>query len=423
MTRKKGCGPFFVLAAALVAACGKKGPPLPPLVKLPQPPASFSASRRASTVDLQFTVPSANTDGTRPANVTRVEVYGFTGAPNLSDQLLLKHGTRIGVVPVKAPRDPNAAVDPEDEEASAEDAELEGTGLDQGAVAHVDESLADAVLKPVILPAQNDDAAVPRESHAQALLGPPPNVPSRTYVSVGISKRGRKGPLSKRVFVPLIPPPPPPAAPTITYDERAISVSWPALAAPAAAAEDIAGALPSRVIGPPPPSFAYNVYEVPPPARGSAGAETPGTLLTKTPTADPTFTDSRVEWDAERCYAVRTVETINDLSVESVASPAACEKLVDTFPPAPPKGLTAVASVGAISLIWQPNDEQDLAGYVVLRGAAPGTNMERITPGIIQEATFKDTVPPGVPYVYFVQAVDKAGNVSKPSASAEEMAR
>ena len=70
---------LIVVSLCFMVACGKKGPPLPPLVKLPVAPAELTAARRADTVDLQFTVPSANTDSSRPANVARVDVYGFTG--------------------------------------------------------------------------------------------------------------------------------------------------------------------------------------------------------------------------------------------------------------------------------------------------------------------------------------------------------
>ena len=95
-----------LLAAALAAGCGKKGPPLPPLIKLPAPPADLTAQRRGSKVDLQFTVPGANTDGTRPANVERVEVYGFTGPATVTDDQLLKHGTKVASLRTKTPRDP-----------------------------------------------------------------------------------------------------------------------------------------------------------------------------------------------------------------------------------------------------------------------------------------------------------------------------
>ena len=68
------------LASLIVPACGKKGPPLPPLIKLPTAPSDFTAERRGGVVDLRFLVPSANTDNTRPANIARVDVYATLSA-------------------------------------------------------------------------------------------------------------------------------------------------------------------------------------------------------------------------------------------------------------------------------------------------------------------------------------------------------
>ena len=65
-------------AFLVVTGCGKKGAPLPPLVKLPVAPENVVAERRGDVVDLQFTVPATNTDGTRPANVSRAEAYAVT---------------------------------------------------------------------------------------------------------------------------------------------------------------------------------------------------------------------------------------------------------------------------------------------------------------------------------------------------------
>jgi hypothetical protein len=90
------------------------------------------------------------------------------------------------------------------------------------------------------------------------------------------------------------------------------------------------------------------------------------------------------------------------------------------FPPKPPTGLQAIASEGAISLIWEPNTEKDLAGYIVLRAVAPSGTMAPVTPKPIQATTLRDPVQPGVRYVYAVQALDKAGNTSAPSSRSEE---
>ena len=76
-----------------------------------------------------------------------------------------------------------------------------------------------------------------------------------------------------------------------------------------------------------------------------------------------------------------------------------------------------------ITLIWEPSAEKDLAGYVVLRAAAPGGDLQPITREPIIDASFKDVVPAGVRYVYAVRAVDKSGNVSAISDRVEESAR
>jgi len=96
-------------------------------------------------------------------------------------------------------------------------------------------------------------------------------------------------------------------------------------------------------------------------------------------------------------------------------------------PPAAPKNLAAVASEGAINLIWEANTEGDLAGYMVLRApAVEGGKLVPITPAPIKETTFRDTkVRAGVRYAYVVVAVDTATpqNVSAQSNRVEETAR
>ena len=146
--------PVIALAAgALIAAgCGKKGPPLPPLVKLPVAPSGVTAARRATSVDVTVTLPASNTDGTRPANVARVDVYAITGPlGNATEDALTAYGTKIGSVAVKAPRDPNLTVDVDDPDSDIEPPE--GRGFDQGATTHVLDAgtrlVATSLLPPV----------------------------------------------------------------------------------------------------------------------------------------------------------------------------------------------------------------------------------------------------------------------------------
>jgi hypothetical protein len=360
-----------------MVACGRKGPPLPPLVKRPVAPAGLTAVRRANTVDLQFTVPGANTDNTRPANVARVDVYAFTGPATVPEADVLRLGTRVASVAVKAPRDPDVTFDPGDPEQFEGDVDPpEGEGLDQGATARVQETLA-----------------VPAPAPAAAATPVPP--PVRTYVGVGITTNGRPGPASARAAVPLVPPPPVPAKPGVTYAENAVTVQWPL--APDGGTK-----------------LRYHVYEV------AGPSETP---LTKTPVAEPKYEDSRMDWGATRCYSVRSVETVDKLTVESEATEPVCVDLVDTFPPAAPKELQAVASEGVINLIWDANAEPDLDGYYLLRGPAPGDELVPVTTAVIRETAYQDRVPSGMRYVYALQAVDRFGNLGPISERIEETAR
>lgn len=400
----------------LMTGCGKSGPPLPPLVKLPAPPGDLLAERRGGSVDLQFTVPNANTDGSRPANVERVEVYAITTTAAITDDDIVRHGTRVATVDVKAPKDPDRTVSPDDADAEVEPPE--GSGLDQGAVARVAESLDANVRVPVEPPPEHKRKGNGRRVDDGPLLGPGTAPLSRTYLVLGFSTRGRKGPPSKRATVPLVPAPPAPGQPSIAYNESAVTVRWPAVTLSGMVQQpDTADVLPSTPIGMPLPTVAYHVYDVSP----EQTAET-STKLTTMPMAEARFEDTRMTWGARRCYTVRAVEVINNLAIEGDAADVQCTTLVDTFAPAAPKGLQAVANQGSISLIWDPNGEKDLAGYLVFRGTQ-GVAPQQVTPAPIEQAMLNDSVPQGVPYTYVVKAIDKAGNVSPPSPEVQGMAR
>ena len=405
-------------SAVFFVACGKKGPPLAPLVKLPSPPTDLTAERRGDAVDLQLTIPATNSDGSHPANISSMDVYGVTlppvaPVPPLTDQQLLKLATKVASTPVKAPKDPNDTVEEDDPDEAAEP--LEGKGLDQGAVTRAHETLTPAMLTAVEMPKASKRAKAADLSSSGPLVGAPAGPALRSYFTAGVTTRGKNGPLSKRVTVPLLPPPPAPGTPALSYGETAITVTWPPVAAgPTAQAADADEVLPSTPIGVARPVIAYNVYDAsgPEPVR-----------LTEKPIAEPKFVDPRVTWGEKRCYVARTAETVSGTSIESEASPQVCETLVDTFPPAAPKALQAVPSDGTINLIWEPNTESDLAGYLVLRATAPGDDLQPLTPQPIPDPSFKDTVPAGVRYVYAVKAVDKAGNVGPLSNRVEETAR
>jgi predicted small lipoprotein YifL len=71
---------FASLAVILTfAGCGKKGPPLAPMVRIPAPVPTIQAHRVGSDAFITLTIPNTNIDRSLPVDIGRVEIYGYTG--------------------------------------------------------------------------------------------------------------------------------------------------------------------------------------------------------------------------------------------------------------------------------------------------------------------------------------------------------
>ena len=97
----------------------------------------------------------------------------------------------------------------------------------------------------------------------------------------------------------------------------------------------------------------------------------------------------------------------------------------DVFPPAPPRGLTALVSVNSVELTWEPNRESDLKGYQVWRAEGAGalarlgalsTEISASDTGIAAPAA--NAAAPRR-YRYAVSAIDLKGNESAPCPAVE----
>lgn len=416
------------LAAAGLAApgCGKKGPPLAPMLRVPGRAMDIAARRSGDTVSVTFTIPSANIDETKPADIARVDLFAYT-AMEQNDVRDPRRMTLVGSIPVRKPPEPTEAKEGGERKPPAPPAPPE-PGEDQGARVTMTETLTADMLvpvapdkKPPVPPSAEPPVTWFGEPRVAPLAGPVPRPePRRYYVVYGVSRGGNRGGASPRPAVPLGQPPAAPAPPALEVTEGGIVVTWdvpPGARLPyqERAEGDVLKATTRGMEAA--PSLAYVVYR--------AGADGP-VRLTEKPVADRTFTDQPVAFGEERCYDVRTVTGQGNVAFESAPSPKACVTPADTFPPAAPASLAAVAGQGVISLIWVGVDAPDLAGYVVMRGEVPSADLKPLFDAPIRETTYRDaTAKPGVRYAYAVVAVDKASppNRSALSNRVEETAR
>ena len=386
--------PLIVACAmALLPACGQKGPPLPPLHIVPAAPADVSITRSGGEARLRFTLPSTNLNGPGAVQLDHLEVFAATVAPGAApppNREFLTAKYRVGIIGVKPP--------PEEGEAAPPESAPPDTRPSAGEKTAFVEKVSAETLKPVFTTPAPKPAAPPAATPVAAAEKPeepPPSYAVRVYTVRGVTKSGRPGQPAARVQLPLVDPPAPPAAVAAANTETAITLTW-------------KGPETDQPV-------TFNIYK----ADGSEPMNT-------APVTSPAYERQGLEFGTEECFVVRSVQKIAGRDVESEPSDAACIVAKDTFPPKAPEHLAAVAAEGVISLSWDANTEADLAGYLVLRGEAPGDTLQPLTPAPIAATNFEDkTATPGVRYAYAVVAVDKATppNRSPQSARVEETAR
>lgn len=141
-----------------------------------------------------------------------------------------------------------------------------------------------------------------------------------------------------------------------------------------------------------------------------SGEDTRSTMLGEA--EKPEYLDATSDYGKTYHYAVQGMQATGDVRAESGISEETAITPQDTFPPAIPVGLAALASTGSIELVWERNTEPDLAGYRVYRAEVPGP-FARLTEAQ-QPPSFSDRkIEPGKTYRYAVSAVDQLGNESQ----------
>jgi hypothetical protein len=348
-----------LVAGMLAAGCGKRGNPLPPLRPVPGRVTDLHAVRTADQIALTLVVPAVNADNSTPPAIDRLEIYAANGlaaapAPPAAEITGNPANHRADIA-VRPPPDPDAPAP---------------------------ESTAPAE------PAPGDHATWIDRLRSSSGTGDL----ARHYVIVAVvgRGRGRRGPPSPVISVPLGDLPAPPDTISLTSDETAIRLAW----------------TPSA------PGQTFTVLTSPPPFTAATA-----TVATPTPLQAPEY-NTPVQFGSERCFAVRALQVTAAATLEGPLSPAHCLTPVDVYAPPAPANLQAIQEGAAVTLNWSGVPAPDLAGYIVLRSEGNEQAMVPLMREPIHDTSYHDqTVRTGGTYTYSVYAVDTAPvpNVSQQS--------
>jgi hypothetical protein len=414
----------------MLEACGKRGNPMPPLQRIPIAPHDLAVARVDDQVFVRFTVPATNVDGAQPADVARVELYAITldgeakALSGLTPEDIRKLSTLVHTEQVRRPIPPIPSVK---EGIPPVPLPPPAEGVDQGAAIIFLEGLTAEKRTPAKIPESKQlKPEIDQTPDVPGVLIAPPSVagPQRHYYGVSISTRGRYGPHSGLIAVPLGPTSGAPSEPTIEVSETSMTVRWtPPGDARGRKPPSDPDVLPSRSLVPTATATSYDVFEVPQNASSDAPLALPKPL-NESPVGTTEFTQQNITLGTERCFVVRAVDVVDGVNVRGPASPPACKPFADTFAPTPPRDLLAASVPGAVTLIWEASEAKDVAGYLVLRAEAGSDTLTALMDTPTTALRHRDeSVKSGTRYVYAVVAIDKSGNRSQESNRAEETAR
>jgi|SRR5271166_533063 len=352
---------LMLTASVVLTGCASIGPPLPPALELPRPPADLKAVRKGDKVTLTWTIPR------RTMERQSVRYLGKTRVCRGLDASLERCDAMAGEV--------------------APPADFEGKNSPSG------QRLTSSYID-----------TVPADLQRRSVFG------YASYAVEVLNRDGRAAGLSNQVRVPLAETLPPPADFSARVTARGVEVSWTAPMPPP---------FPTGI------RFGYRVYrraegsqqKILVGERG-AGAEKDQSLT------DERFEwENTYHYHAES-FTVVSQAGKPEVSIDGDDTPEVKVFAHDVFPPAVPGGLQAVFSGPGqerfIDLIWTPVTDADLDGYNIYRheegGAAAKLNSE-----LVKIPAYRDMqVAAGKTYFYSVSAVDVRGNESARSEESGE---
>ncbi len=363
-------------------SCGRKGPILPPLIRIPQPIVDLEARQIGENIFLQWKNPVSYTDDSPLTENREVEIWLFAADKDSDDAKrppgkddfdsraeLLK---TMGMVHERS----------DDEEEKDEE---ESLSLPVEFIYSLQDEkvffICDKIYKEKIHYKLKE-----KESF------------TKVYIFSLRIKDGRKISVFSDIltFMPEVVSQPPGNLRAEVFEDR-IELSWDA------PKTDINQS--SR------PVFeGYNLYR--------RSEEDKARKRNSTPLKINFFEEESFEFGTGYSFFVRTSYLAGASPFESADSNIIEIKPEDIFPPKAPSALISISGSKLISLSWEPNKENDLAGYRIWRRLEGESDFFLLTSELFLESNFNDTkLEKNRKYEYTVTAVDKNGNESERSST------
>ncbi len=383
--------PLALAAFAIsLAACGAKGPILPPVSLAAKPTTDLTVRQQGSELVLQATYPKTTVSGVAMPELEAVEIYRYIRpfAPAASPSTSTPAASPA-TGSAAAATNPPAATPSTTPGASAPSATTTTPSTVAKPTPPDPREFALAAEKALSLRGSELAAVTTGDTLELRMPLPQPLPPDRQAWTLAIrliSKGGERSELSNQV---TLAPTAAPTAPTglkVTPKENGIEIAWTPVEAP------LLGCL---------------IY------RREAQNPSWGNFLHGATLAEgSSFLDTTAQYGHRYVYTISAAASMDP----RIESPHAGEQEVDyqdRFAPAPPVHLLALAEARRVRLVWERSPSSDATGYVVFR-QDPGGEFHRLNTDPIPALEFSDSgLVPRIDYRYRVAAVDKAGNLGE----------
>lgn len=214
--------------------------------------------------------------------------------------------------------------------------------------------------------------------------------PGPVVVALVVQDKSSRSTLSPRAtFIPAKPALAPLATFTVTPEEKGVRLVW-------SAPDD------ARV-------HTVRIY------RWNDGSPTPWEVWRSVPVSAGESFDESARYGEDLNYEAAAAGDEKDVPVEAAPARAPMIAYRDTFPPAPPRDLDAVAETGRIRVLWRPGGSPDEAATIVERQTEGEEDYHRLGTVETPDSFFADAeVVPDHRYRYRLISVDQLGNQTTP---------